>query len=76
MGFPTKRLNNGVEMPVLGLGIYLMENLNEMKQAVESALKAGYRSLDTAQTESPFIGYLAGNGKIISGWPCPRNWRV
>ena len=29
MGFPTKRLNNGVEMPVLGLGIYLMENLNE-----------------------------------------------
>ena len=49
MGFPTKRLNNGVEMPVLGLGIYLMENLNEMKQAVESALKAGYRSLDTAQ---------------------------
>ncbi len=49
MGFPTKCLNNGVEMPVLGLGIYLMENLNEMKQAVESALKAGYRSLDTAQ---------------------------
>lgn len=49
MGFPVKRLNNGVEIPVLGLGIYLMENLHEMKQAVESALQAGYRSFDTAQ---------------------------
>lgn len=49
MGFPVKRLNNDVEIPVLGLGIYLMENLDEMKQAVNSALEAGYRSFDTAQ---------------------------
>lgn len=42
-------LNNGVKMPVLGLGIYKMTDEGEMKDAVQHALAAGYRSFDTAQ---------------------------
>ena len=41
-------LNNGVEMPILGFGVYQVPP-EETQQAVESALAAGYRHLDTAQ---------------------------
>ena len=40
-------LNNGVEMPVIGLGVYQSEP-EETAQAVEAALRAGYRLIDTA----------------------------
>jgi diketogulonate reductase-like aldo/keto reductase len=43
----TVTLNNGVEMPLLGLGVYDMYN-KEAEQAVEWALKTGYRLIDTA----------------------------
>lgn len=42
-------LNNGVKMPVLGLGVYKTKEAAEMQTAVDSALDAGYRSFDTAQ---------------------------
>ena len=42
-------LNNGVKMPVLGLGVYKTLEPSEMKTAVNAALEAGYRSFDTAQ---------------------------
>ncbi len=42
------QLHNGVNMPYLGLGVYLSENGNEVIQAVEWALEAGYRHIDTA----------------------------
>ena len=41
-------LNNGVKMPWLGLGVWKTNDGNEVISAVESALKAGYRSIDTA----------------------------
>ncbi|SUP41960.1 aldo/keto reductase [Veillonella criceti] len=41
-------LNNGVEMPILGFGVYQIP-AEETKQAVLAALKAGYRHIDTAQ---------------------------
>lgn len=41
-------LNNGVEMPLLGLGVYAPHHNNEVQQAVEWALEAGYRLIDTA----------------------------
>ena len=44
---PTVTLNNGVEMPVLGFGVYQIP-AEETEQAVTDALAAGYRSLDTA----------------------------
>ena len=41
-----KILNNGVKMPVLGLGVY--KSGEDTKQAVLDALAAGYRHIDTA----------------------------
>ena len=41
-------LNNGVEMPVIGLGTYRAEDGEEMVKAVKWALRAGYRLIDTA----------------------------
>ena len=42
------RLNNGVEMPWLGLGVFMAEEGIEVENAVVTALKHGYRSIDTA----------------------------
>ena len=44
---PQITLNNGVEMPVLGFGVYQIP-AEDTEQAVTAALAAGYRSLDTA----------------------------
>ncbi|HEX5955046.1 MAG TPA: aldo/keto reductase [Solirubrobacterales bacterium] len=44
---PQRPLNNGVEMPVLGFGVYQIP-AEETEQAVTDALAAGYRLLDTA----------------------------
>ncbi|MFE1342178.1 aldo/keto reductase [Streptomyces sp. NPDC058733] len=43
----TVTLNNGVEMPILGFGVYQIPP-EQTEQAVRDALAAGYRSLDTA----------------------------
>jgi len=43
----TTTLENGVEMPLLGLGTYLAEP-GEVEGAIQSALEIGYRSIDTA----------------------------
>jgi len=42
------KLNNGVEIPVLGLGVFQASAGDETEQAVLSALEAGYRHIDTA----------------------------
>lgn len=44
----TKTLANGIEMPVLGLGVYKMTNHDETIQAITKALEVGYRAVDTA----------------------------
>jgi 2,5-diketo-D-gluconate reductase A len=41
-------LNNGVEMPIIGFGVYQIPDVNECEQAVYDALIAGYRLIDTA----------------------------
>lgn len=43
----TVKLNNGVEMPILGFGVYQIEP-KEAERVVTEALQTGYRSLDTA----------------------------
>jgi diketogulonate reductase-like aldo/keto reductase len=51
MGLTLKssvRLNNGVSMPLLGLGVYLMRPGRETYEAVRTALKTGYCLVDTA----------------------------
>ena len=42
-------LNNGVEMPILGFGVYQIADKVQCEQAVLDALETGYRLLDTAQ---------------------------
>ncbi len=41
-------LNNGVEMPVLGFGVYQISDVEECERSVTEALRAGYRLIDTA----------------------------
>lgn len=43
-----KQLNDGNEIPQLGLGVYEMTD-DEAYQAVKWALEAGYRHVDTAE---------------------------
>lgn len=45
----TITLNNGVSMPLLGYGVYELEDEKECQQCVETALELGYRLIDTAQ---------------------------
>lgn len=45
---PTVTLNNGVEMPTLGFGVFQIRDQAEAKQTVLSALETGYRLIDTA----------------------------
>lgn len=44
----TTVLNNGVEMPLLGFGVYQMTDATECEQAVRDAIDTGYRLIDTA----------------------------
>ena len=44
----TVKLNNGIEMPILGYGVYLVEP-EECERCVSDAISAGYRLIDTAQ---------------------------
>jgi 2,5-diketo-D-gluconate reductase A len=45
---PTIRLNNGVEIPQLGFGVYQIEP-EDTVEAVRTALEIGYRHIDTAE---------------------------
>jgi diketogulonate reductase-like aldo/keto reductase len=45
---PTLTLNDGVEMPVLGLGVF-QSPPEETTAAVEAAIGIGYRLVDTAR---------------------------
>jgi diketogulonate reductase-like aldo/keto reductase len=46
---PRLRLNNGVELPQVGLGVYQAARGDETRQAVLAALALGYRHVDTAR---------------------------
>lgn len=41
-------LNNGVEMPILGFGVFQIADENECEQSVLDAIEVGYRLIDTA----------------------------
>ncbi len=44
----TIKLNNGVEMPILGYGVFQVTDLEECERSVIDAIKTGYRLIDTA----------------------------
>jgi diketogulonate reductase-like aldo/keto reductase len=54
-------LNNGEEMPWLGLGVFQIEDGEPVERAVKAALEIGYRSVDTAAA----YGNESGVGKAI-----------
>ena len=47
-GVPVVKLNNGVEMPRFGLGTFLQPSDEVCEQSCLTALKVGYRHIDTA----------------------------
>ena len=48
---PNIRLNNGVQMPQLGFGVWQVPD-DQATEAVSTALEAGYRSIDTAAAKA------------------------
>ncbi|MHC9045358.1 aldo/keto reductase [Microbacterium saperdae] len=65
---PTLTLNNGLEMPQLGFGVFQVPD-DETTDAVSSALEAGYRSIDTAA----IYGNEVGVGRAIAQSGLPRD---
>ncbi|WP_405451979.1 aldo/keto reductase [Streptomyces achromogenes] len=64
---PPIILNNGVEMPQLGYGVWQVPD-DEAERSVATALQAGYRSIDTAA----IYGNEEGTGKAIAASGLPR----
>ncbi|QXG77736.1 aldo/keto reductase [Modestobacter sp. L9-4] len=64
---PTITLNNGVEIPQLGFGVYQVKP-EETAQAVQTALEVGYRHIDTAE----MYGNEKGVGEGIRNSGVPR----
>lgn len=44
----TVKLNNGIEMPLLGFGVFQVTDLAECERSVSDAIATGYRLIDTA----------------------------
>lgn len=44
----TVKLNNGVEMPILGYGVFQIPDEKECEKSVRDAIETGYRLIDTA----------------------------
>lgn len=47
---PTIKLNNDVEMPRMGFGVFQVTDLSVCEQAVVDAIESGYRLIDTASS--------------------------
>ena len=64
---PSVRLNNGVEMPMLGFGVFQIPP-DETERAVDTALELGYRLIDTAAS----YGNEEAAGRAIRSSGIPR----
>ena len=65
---PMVKLNNGVEMPILGFGVFQMADLDECARSVQHAIETGYRLIDTAAS----YGNEEAVGKGIKQSGVPR----
>ena len=61
-------LANGMQMPILGFGTYLITDAGECTRSVAAAVENGYRLLDTAQ----IYGNEAAVGEAIRACGMPR----
>lgn len=68
-GVPVVKLNNGVEMPRFGLGTFLQGSNEICKQSCLTALRAGYRHIDTAHAYYDEEGV----GEAVKESGIPRN---
>jgi 2,5-diketo-D-gluconate reductase A len=66
---PLVALNNGVEMPILGFGVFQITDLEECERSVRDALAVGYRLLDTAAS----YGNEEAVGRAIKRSGVPRD---
>jgi 2,5-diketo-D-gluconate reductase A len=64
---PTVTLNNGVDMPLLGFGVFQIP-AEDTEQAVIDAIEAGYRLIDTAAS----YGNEDAVGRVIAASGVPR----
>jgi methylglyoxal/glyoxal reductase len=64
----TTRLHNGVEMPWVGLGVFLVKDGEEVVNSVKTAIEVGYRSIDTAA----IYKNEEGVGKALAETNVPR----
>lgn len=62
------KLNNGVEMPILGFGVFQVTDLAECERSVDDAIETGYRLIDTAAS----YGNEEAVGKAIKKSGVPR----
>ncbi|AST07077.1 aldo/keto reductase [Anoxybacillus flavithermus] len=62
-------LHNGVRMPWLGLGVYKVQEGDEVNRAVRTALEVGYRHIDTAA----FYDNEKGVGQAVRKSGIPRD---
>jgi 2,5-diketo-D-gluconate reductase A len=65
---PSLKMNNGLQIPQLGFGVFLVPP-EETQQAVSEALRCGYRLIDTAQG----YGNEEGVGAAIAESDVPRD---
>lgn len=63
----TITLNNGIQMPQLGYGVFQIDNA-QTERCVAAALEAGYRMIDTAQA----YGNEEGVGAAVANSGVPR----
>jgi diketogulonate reductase-like aldo/keto reductase len=61
------KLNNGVEMPMLGFGVFQVKDLNECERSVVDAIDVGYRLIDTAQSygNEEAVGKAVKNSNVL-----------
>ena len=65
---PSVTLNNGVEMPILGFGVFQVSDAEVCERSVYEAIRAGYRLIDTAAS----YGNEEAVGKAIKRGGVPR----
>lgn len=64
----TVKLNNGLDMPILGFGVFQIPDAAECERAVSDALEVGYRLIDTAAS----YGNEEAVGRAIKNSGLPR----
>ena len=61
-------LNNGIKMPMVGFGVFQIQDAETTQKVVEEAIQVGYRLIDTAQS----YGNEEAVGKAIKASAVPR----